>query len=142
MRLAVLGTLLVLVLAPTADGATSPAAAKQIVRTWSARLNAYDNEGVARLFARPATFVQPGGSYRLRTTADIVLWHRLLPCAGRIVSIKVRGEYATAVFALANGKNRRCDAPGQKAAAVFRIHNGRIVSWTQIPVPEPDGPQA
>lgn len=134
--------LLALVVAPSSGAATTPAAAKEIVRTWSARLNAFDNAGVARLFARPATFVQPGGSYRLRKTADIVLWHRLLPCAGRIVSIKVRGEYATAVFVLANGKNRRCDAPGQKAAAVFRIRNGKIVTWVQIPVPEPDGPTA
>ena len=60
----------------------------------------------------------------------------------RIVSISVEGEYATAVFVLANGKHRRCDAPGQKAAAVFRIHHGKIVSWEQIPVPQGTGPTA
>ena len=142
MRLAVLATSVALVVAPAASGASSPAVAKQIVRAWSARLNAYDNVGVARLFSRPATFVQAGGAYRLNTTTAIALWHRSLPCAGRIVSIKVSGEYATAVFVLANGRNRRCDAPGQKAAAVFRIRNGKIVSWIQIPVPEPSGPSA
>ena len=124
--------------------ADSPAATKRIVRAWSARLNAYDNAGVARLFARPAVFVQGGAALRLETYSDIALWHSLLPCAGRIVSISVEGENATAVFVLANGKRRRCDAPGQKAAAVFRVHHGKIVTWAQIPVPPPptSGPSA
>ena len=135
---------LALALAPaaTAAGVDSPAATKRVVHAWSNRLNAYDNAGAARLFARPAVFVQSGGALRLRTYADIALWHTLLPCAGKIVSISVKGEYATAVFVLANGKHRRCDAPGQKAAAVFRIHRGKIVSWEQVPVPESSGPTA
>ena len=144
MRVAVIAVLAVLAAVPAA-GATdvdTAASRKQVVRAWSARLNAYDNVGVARLFSRPATFIQSGAVYRLDTAADITLWHRVLPCAGRIVSITVRGEYATAVFVLANGKNRRCDAPGQKAAAVFRIKNGKILGWAQIPVPPPKGPQA
>jgi hypothetical protein len=67
-----------------------------------------------------------------------------LPCAGKILSITVKGEQATAVFVLANGKHRRCDAPGQKAAAVFQVHKGKIVSWAQVPVPPPpaSGPTA
>lgn len=120
----------------------TPAETKRVVRAWSARLNAYDNLGVARLFSRPATFAQGGTTLRLQTAADIALWHRLLPCAGRIVSIAVEGERATAVFVLANGRNRRCDAPGAKAAAVFRIRAGKILSWEQIPVPTPTGPAA
>jgi len=90
---------------------------------------------------RPGDAVQGGVALRLETAADIALWHRLLPCAGRIVSITVKGERATAVFVLANGKNRRCDAPGAKAAAVFRIRSGTIRTWTQVPVP-PEGPTA
>jgi hypothetical protein len=121
-----------------AAGADTPAQAKRVVRAWSARLNAYDNAGVARLFSHPATFAQGGAVLRLETSADIALWHRLLPCAGRIVSIDVNGDRATAVFLLANGKNRRCDAPGVRAAAVFRIRNGKIRAWTQIPVPPQD----
>jgi hypothetical protein len=144
MKIAVCAMLaaLVAVSGAPAAGSDSVSASKRIVRAWSERLNAYDNEGVARLFARPATFVQAGAALRLRTTADIALWHRLLSCAGRIVSITVEGEYATAVFVLANGRNRRCDAPGAKAAALFRIRGGRILGWVQIPVPRPSGPQA
>lgn len=127
--------------APAAH-ADSPAATKKVVRAWSLRLNAYDNAGIAKLFARPAIVLQGGAAYRLATTADIVLWHRLLPCAGRIVSITVKGELATVVFVLANGRNRRCDAPGQKAAAIFQVRGGKIVSWAQIPVPAPKGPTA
>ncbi len=124
-----------LLVAPAAGGTDEPTAMKRVVRAWSARLNAYDNAGAARLFSRPATLVQGGFSLRLRTASDIALWHRLLPCAGKLVSITVEGERATAVFLLANGKNRRCDAPGVKAAAVFRIRGGKIRSWTQVPVP-------
>lgn len=128
----------------SAEATDSPTATKRVVRAWSARLNAYDNAGVARLFAHPAVFVQGGSALRLETPAQIALWHRLLPCAGRIVSIDVDGELATAVFRLANGKHRRCDAPGQKAAAVFRVRHGKIVAWVQVPVPPPatSGPTA
>ena len=144
MRITAVTLLVALLAVPTASAAPpgSPTAAKQVVREWSERLNAYDNAGAARLFARPATFVQGGMALRLGTAADIALWHRLLPCAGRIVSIAVKGQYATAVFVLGNGRNRRCDAPGVRAAAVFRIRNGKIVSWAQVPVPEPRGPTA
>jgi len=128
----------------SAEATDSPTATKRVVRAWSARLNAYDNAGVARLFAHPALFVQGGSALRLETPAQIALWHRLLPCAGRIVSIDVDGELATAVFRLANGKHRHCDAPGQKAAAVFRVRRGKIVAWVQVPVPPPatSGPTA
>jgi hypothetical protein len=117
MRIAVCALLVAAIAAPAAGAARddTPAATKRVVRAWSERLNAYDNVGVARLFARPATILQGGSILRLRTTSDIALWHRLLPCAGRIVSISVKGDRATAVFVLANGKNRRCDAPGRES---------------------------
>jgi hypothetical protein len=72
----------VLVPSAAATGRDTPAEAKRVVRAWSARLNAYDNAGIARLFSRPATFVQGGAALRLQTTADIALWHRLLPAPG------------------------------------------------------------
>ena len=146
MRIVACALLAALLAAPVASAAhaDSPAATKRLVRAWSRRLNAYDNAGVARLFARPALFGQAGAVLRLESYADIALWHSLLPCAGRIVSITVKGETATAVFVLANGTHRRCDAPGQKAAAAFRVHRGKIVSWVQVPVPvpAPSGPTA
>ena len=128
-----------LLIAPAAGAgrADSAAATKKVVRTWSERLNAFDNAGVARLFARPAAIVQGGAVYQLRTHDDIARWHRSLPCAGQIVSITVAGPDTTVVFALRSGKNRRCDAPGEKVAAVFRISGGKIRAWAQVPVPVP-----
>ena len=117
-------------------------ATKQVVRTWSERLNAYDNAGVPRLFTRPTAIVQGGALYQLRTYDDIARWHRSLPCAGKIVSITVAGQDATVVFALRSGKNRRCDAPGQKVAAVFRVSGGKIRVWAQVAVPKSTGPLA
>jgi hypothetical protein len=106
-----------------------------VVRAWSARLNAGDNAGVAKLFAVPARIIQGPFLYRLRTRHDIATWHAGLPCAGRIVSIAFRGRYATAVFRLGNRGASACDAPGSLAAARFEIVDGKIVSWEQVEVP-------
>ena len=52
------------------------------------------------------------------------------------------GRLATAVFALVNGRGRRCDASVQRAAVVFRVRGGEIRSWTRVPVPPPKRPAA
>jgi len=124
----------------SAVAADSPAAKKQLVRTWSKRLNAGDYAGTARLFSLPAAFLQSGMILELRSYRDVARWHGGLPCAGRITSITVKGEYATVVFVLAHRKGSRCDAPGRKAAALFQIRGGKIRAWAQIPVPEPSRP--
>ena len=144
MRWVVIGLLAALVAAPSSPGAATDSvdATKRVVREWSARVNAYDNDGVARLFARPAAVAQGGAIYALRTYDEIALWHKGLPCAARIVSITVKGQDATAVFVLRNGPHRRCDAPGGKVAAVFRISGGKIRAWAQVPVPKPVQPVA
>jgi hypothetical protein len=128
---------------PAAGAATpkSTAAARErqmtaVVRAWSARLNANDNAGVARLFALPSVVVQGPYAYRLRTRAQVALWHSGLPCSGRIVSVEIRGRFAIAVFRLGNRGATRCDAPGTLAAARFEIVGGKIVVWMQVPVPE------
>jgi hypothetical protein len=110
-----------------------------VVRAWSAKLNAGDNAGVAKLFALPARIVQGPFLYRLRTRKDVATWHAGLPCAGRIVSITFRGRYATAVFRLGNRGVTACDAPGSLAAARFEIVEGKIVSWEQVEVPKKRG---
>jgi hypothetical protein len=118
---------------------------KAVVTAWSRRLNADDNRGVARLFRIPAIVLQGPYAYRLTTRGQVALWHASLPCSGRVVSIIVRGRFATAVFELGNRKSSRCDAPGSRAAARFEIVNGKIVSWAQVAVPpgsETAGPTA
>ena len=128
--------LVIALLAATAAGPASAAASPSaVVRAWSRALNANDNERAARLFAPNARVTQPGVDVRLRTHAIAVAFNDALPCAGKIVAITVRGERATATFVLGTRPKHRCDGLGQKAAAVFVVHNGKIVRWQQVPVP-------
>lgn len=110
---------------------SSPPSAESVVRAWSQALNTDDNERAADLFAPGAEVVQPGQVLRLRTHADAVRWNSALPCAGRIVSIKTSGQTATATFELGDRRRSRCDGPGQRATAIFRVVKGKIVLWHQ-----------
>ena len=119
--------------AGTAQAVTTPA---QVVRAWSHALNTNDNEAAARLFALNARVVQPGVDVRLVTHALAVGFNNALPCAGKIVHLHVTGSRVLATFVLGQRPKHRCDAPGQKAAALFVIRNGKIVLWKQVPVPQ------
>jgi limonene-1,2-epoxide hydrolase len=114
---------------------SSPPSAESVVRAWSQALNTDDNERAADLFAPGAEVVQPGQVLRLRTHADAVAWNSALPCAGRIVSIKTAGQTATATFELGDRRKSRCDGPGQRATAIFRVVKGKIVLWHQTASP-------
>jgi hypothetical protein len=108
---------------------------KAVVRAWSANLNSGDNAAEARLFSLPAVMIQGPYGYRLTTPGQVAQWHAGLPCSGKIVSIKVRGHFATAVFRLGNRRTSKCDAPGSLAAARFTIVRGKIKVWQQVPPP-------
>jgi hypothetical protein len=119
-------------------GAGSPSQAarmKAVVRAWSANLNAGRNAAEAHLFSLPATMIQGPYGYRLTTPQQVAEWHAALPCSGRVVSIRVRGRYATAVFRLGDRATSKCDAPGTLAAARFTIVRGKITVWQQVPPP-------
>jgi limonene-1,2-epoxide hydrolase len=118
----------------TGCGGHKPASPESVVRAWSAAINAGDDEKAADLFAPGAVVIQ-GIQLTLATRGDAVQWNSGLPCAGFVQSVDVEGEQATAVFVLGGRTGHRCDAPGQKAAAVFVVHEGKIVSWHQVSVP-------
>lgn len=139
---AVAAALLLPAAAAAAPRTDPPGTIEAVVRAWSARLNAGDNEGVARLFRVPAVVIQGPYAYRLTTARQVALWHSALPCSGRIVRITVRGRFATAVFRLGDRPASKCDAPGALAAARFEVVRGKIVSWQQVPVPKETGPVA
>ena len=108
---------------------------RSVVRAWSNALNAGDNQRAADLFAPNAQIVQGNLVRRLHTHSEAVAFNRALPCSGRIVDLRSRGHDVEATFVLGNRPSSRCDGPGQRAAALFRIRRGKIVLWHQIPVP-------
>jgi limonene-1,2-epoxide hydrolase len=118
---------------------SSPPSAESVVRAWSQALNTDDNKAAADLFAPGAEVVQAGRVVTLRTHADAVAWNSHLPCSGRIVSIESTGQTATATFELGDREHSRCDGPGERATAIFRVVKGKIVLWHQT---DSNGPPA
>lgn len=114
---------------------SSPPSTESVVRAWSQALNTDDNQGAANLFAPNAEIVQGSSVLRLKTYEQAVKWNSSLPCSGRIVSIHSKGQTATATFKLGDREHSRCDGPGQKATAVFRVVKGKIVLWHQTGTP-------
>ena len=108
---------------------------RAVVRAWSANLNSGDNAAEARLFSLPALMIQGPYGYRLTTAEQVAQWHAGLPCSGKIVSIKVHGRFATAVFRLGDRRKSKCDAPGTLAAARFKFVRGKITIWQQVQPP-------
>jgi hypothetical protein len=107
-----------------------------VVRAWVQRLDANDNAGIARLYSLPAIVIQGPYEYKLKTRKQVALWFSGLPCSGEVVAIRFNGSYATAIFRLRDRGQVKCDGPGTLAAARFRIVNGKIVYWAQIPLPK------
>jgi limonene-1,2-epoxide hydrolase len=120
-----------LALALPAGCGAGPPSAESVVRAWSQALNVDDNQTAASLFAPDAKIVQSGQVITLRTRQDALAWNSALPCSGRILSIKSRGQTATATFLLGNRQHSRCDGPGERATAIFRVVRGKIVLWHQ-----------
>jgi len=108
---------------------------KAVVRVWTANLNAGNNAAEARLFSLPALISLMEGPYGCwcLTRAQVAQLHGQLLCSGKIVSIKVRGRYATAVFRLGDRETSKCDAPpGALLGVRFTIVRGKITGWQEV----------
>ena len=134
MRLFLLAACVLALLAGCGGEKGSPSS---VVRAWSKALNAGDNDAAADLFAPGAEVIQGSVVTRLRTHADGVAWNAGLPCSGKIVSLRTRGATVTATFLLGDRKPQSCDGPGRRATAIFRIRDGKILLWHQVPQPQP-----
>ena len=145
----------VLAVAAAGSGAASATRAAagpaQVVRAWSAALNANHNEAAAALFAPNAEVIEGSMDVHLTSHRLAVAFNQSLPCAGKIVSIEVRRDAAVAVFVLGHRPGHKCDGPGAKAAALFIVRGGKIVAWERVQVPtktktkkkpKPKGPTA
>ena len=130
MRAASAAAAVLVALLVAACGSGSPSA-ESVVRAWSQALNEDDNERAADLFARGAEVVQAGQVLTLATHDEAVKWNAALPCSGRIVSITSHADTARATFLLGNRPHSKCDGPGQRTTAIFRVVKGKIVLWHQ-----------
>ncbi len=138
MRLA---AILLGLLALTACGGQKAASPTEVVRAWSAALDRNDNDAAGRLFADAAQVIQNGALTTLPTHAAAVRWNSLLPCGGEITSLEVHGnQQVVAVFKLTERPRHTCDAPGEQAAALFEVEDGKIVVWHQTDVPTSASP--
>ncbi len=121
--------LAVLLLAGCGGDDPSP---ESVVRAWSEAVNSDDNAAAARLFAPGARVIQGTSVRRLGTFAQARAWNARLPCSGRIVSLRERGDIVRATFLLGNRRRSRCDGPGERAHALVRVREGKIVLWHQL----------
>jgi limonene-1,2-epoxide hydrolase len=120
----------------TACGGHPTRSAEDAARAWSAALNRNDNQGAANQFAPGAEVIQ-NGELVLQTHRDAVRWNAGLPCGGRILRVIEQGtNQVLVVFRLTERPGHTCDAPGLKAAAVFRVEDGTIVRWRQTNPPD------
>jgi limonene-1,2-epoxide hydrolase len=120
---------LLLALAGPAGATLSPAA---VVRAWSSALDRNDNQAAANLFARKAVVSQPGYVYVLKTHKQAVDWNSGFPCGARITSLRVSGTAARADFVLAQRPRHKCGGPGEAAAVLFKVRDGKIVRWEEV----------
>jgi hypothetical protein len=122
-----------LVIGVASGQAAKPRTPAQVVRAWSAALNAGNDRAAGALFARRALAIQGSFVVRLNTAKSAEIWNAGLPCAGHIVRVRVlRRNVVKATFVLAHRKGHRCDAPGQLAAAQFTVVGGKITRWQQV----------
>ena len=113
---------------------------KAVVGAWAANLNAGNNAAEARLFSLPALISLMEGPYGCLclTRAEVVQFHAQLLCSGKIVSIKVRGRYATAVLRLGDRETSKCasapgpDTTGWLTGVRFTIVRGKITVLKQV----------
>ncbi len=119
-------------------GSRSP---ESVVRSWSAAVDRGDDGAAADTFAADAVVVQGTLQLRLHTHAQAVTWNSGLPCAGKIVDLTTNGSEVRVTFVLGDRPGHRCDGPGQRAAAVFRVSKGKIVLWHQVDAGAPSGAQ-
>lgn len=106
----------------------------KIVLAWSDAINRNDNQAAAALFAKGAIVAQ-SAVYRLDTAETAAIWNDGLPCAGKVIELRMVDVAVVATFELGERPGHKCDAdPGTRAGAAFVIEKGLITLWQQVPV--------
>jgi len=117
----------------SACGSKKTADPAAVVQSWSQAINASDNETAAGLFADGAIVIQDGQKTTLAGHDEALAFNASLPCGGKIVDQSVAGNEVTATFTLTRRPGHMCDGTGESAVAVFRVSDGKITLWHQLP---------
>ena len=104
-----------------------------VVASWSQAINAGDDEAAAKLFTPDALVIQDGSETHLAGEAEALAFNSSLPCGAKIVKQSVAGDEVTATFTLTRRPEHMCDGTGESAVTVFRIKDGKIALWHQLP---------
>ena len=105
----------------------------QVVESWSQAINASDDDTAANLFAPAAVVIQDGRQTMLKSKPEALAFNSSLPCGGKIVKTSIAGNEVTASFTLTRRPGHMCDGTGEAAVAVFRVIDGKITLWHQLP---------
>jgi limonene-1,2-epoxide hydrolase len=105
---------------------------EEVVSSWSRALNAGDNKAAADLFADGAV-VMVGQQTTLADHEDALAFNASLPCGGRIVQQSRKGDDVTATFTLTRRPDHMCDDTGETSMILFRVEDGKITLWHQLP---------
>jgi hypothetical protein len=92
-------------------------------------------ERAAEYFA-PGAVVEQAAEIRLETLADALAFNSGLPCKADLTDVEDEGETSLAAFRLRRGPGGPCEGA---ARVRFRIRDGRIHEWRQLPE-EPPAP--
>lgn len=105
---------------------------EEVLRSWSAAVNAGDFDRAAGLFAPGAEVVQGSRLLVFESAAEARRWNESLPCRARIIRATESGATVSASFLLRDRPDGACDAPGAVARVVVRVEDGKIVLWHQL----------
>ena len=128
--------------AVTGCGSDGPNNPTDVVESWSQAVNASDDETAAGLFAPGAVVIQGGRRTTLAGEPDALAFNSSLPCGGKIVKTKTQANEVTATFTLTRRPGHMCDGTGTSAVAVFRITDGKITLWHELPTSAVDAQTA
>ena len=123
----------ILALTSAGCGGSKAQAPEAVVDTWSQAINGGDDEAAAKLFAKDAVVVQDGQRLTLATEADALAFNASLPCGARVVEKETDGNDVTTTFTLTRRPGHMCDGTGEAVVTVFRISDGKITLWHQLP---------
>ena len=114
-------------------GSDKSADPTKVVESWSQAINASDDETAAGLFAPGVLVIQDGRQATLEGDAESLAFNSSLPCGAKIVKSSLQGDEVTATFTLTRRPGHMCDGTGEAAVTVFRITDGKITLWHQLP---------